>query len=150
MLAYAGVDCCSCASPVIKCYQREVIILNLSKNTIEILEYLDKKVSLDKSEALDIFGVGSDRRLNDLIDLGFIADIRNRTAKDDKAQYLGLYVLTDKGYNFFKDHNRAERDETNNLKSQRRHDYSVALFSGIIGGAAGLLVSIIFWIITGP
>jgi hypothetical protein len=121
-----------------------VVVLDLPQNTIDILKYLDQNVTLDNAQGFIVFGVGFEQRLADLIGCDLVEDRRSFTAETDKAQQLGLYVLSDKGRNFIDDLRRAKHIKY----GQRAHDYFLALFTAIIGGLAGLISSVIFWIIT--
>ena len=76
---------------------------SLTDVDIKVLECIDDNYGADSSLLFEHFAFDHEIRLEKLIEYGYVEDYRNRTAADDKAQHLGLYVTTKKGKALLKD-----------------------------------------------
>lgn len=111
--------------------------MNLNTKDYEILKYLYDHSTCDNLKGLDHFGVEFEHRISRLKEEGLIHDLRGRTAEDDPARYLGLYVLSSTGRCELTDYQDTQRNSVNESQKQFYREIFLALLGGVIGFVTG-------------
>lgn len=89
--------------------------MELSKRTVELLRYINQNPGVGLIMLLNVFNMDYEPRLNDLIDCELISDWKDKLKDTDSGNYLGAYVITNKGVAFLKDIDDDSRTERKNF-----------------------------------